>query len=274
MDEKTMLQRFIDWAGARADVRAVIMTSTRTTPGAAVDVFSDYDIILVTTESRRYQPDDWLSDFGPLLVLYRDPIQLIHGEESFARITQYENGLKIDFTIWTVELLRRFVAAAVQSGRLEPDYDLGYQVLLDKDGLTRGLPAPTYQAFIPARPDETTYYTVIEELLHEATYAAKYLWRDDLMAAKFILDGQMKGSDLRKLLEWYMQIDHGWSVRAGAYGRGIKRKLPPEIWAELEHTYVGPGIEENWAALFAVVGYLRRVQALVPGSARFPWENS
>jgi aminoglycoside 6-adenylyltransferase len=301
MDENSMFQRFIDWAEVRADVRAIILTSTRTTPGATVDVFSDYDIIFATTEAKRYQPDDWLSDFGPLLVLYRDPVRLIHGEESFARITQYENGLKIDFTIWTVELLRRFVAAAVQSGSLEPDYDLGYRVLVDKDDLTAGLPAPTYKAFIPTPPDEMTYFTVIEELFHEATYAAKYLWRDDLMAVKYILEGEMIGNDLRKLLEWYMQIGHGWSVRAGNYGRGIKRKLPPEIWAAFERTYAGPGIAENWAALFATLDlgewvaravgshlgytypqelhercmrYLRRVQALEPGIDRFPWENS
>jgi aminoglycoside 6-adenylyltransferase len=242
-----------------------------------------------------------LSDFGPLLVLYRDPIRLIHGEESFARITQYENGLKIDFTIWTVELLRRFVAEGKKKGKLEPDYDLGYCILLDKDGLTEGLPAPTYRAYIPTPPDEATYRTVIEEMFHEATYAAKYLWRDDLMAVKFILDGGMRGSDLLKMLEWYMQIGHGWTVRAGAYGRGLRRKLPPEIWAAVERTFAGPGIEENWEALFAMIHlfekvaravgahlgyaypeemherslrYLRRVRALEPGVTAFPWENS
>ena len=295
-----MLQRFIDWGEARADVRALILTSTRTTPGAPLDVFSDYDLIIASTDARRYQPDDWLSDFGPLLVLYRDPVQLIHGEESFARITQYENGLKIDFTLWTAELLRRFTAAAVRAGALEPDYDLGCRVLLDKDGLTAGLPAPTHRAYIPTPPDEKTYFTVIEEMLHESTYAAKYIWRDDLMAQKFIFDHQMKGHDLCRMLEWYMQIDHGWNVRAGAYGRGMKRKLPPEIWAELERTYVGPGGAENWDALFAslalfekvaravgehlgypfpaelyarVLAYLRRVQALPPGAERFNWET-
>jgi aminoglycoside 6-adenylyltransferase len=298
MNESRMLQRFIDWGMARGDVRALILTSTRTAPGSALDVFSDYDLIIVTTDPAPYQPDAWLSEFGPLLVVYRDPVRLIHGEPSFARITQYENGLKIDFTIWTAELARRFTAAAAQSGRLEPDYDLGYRILLDKDGLTAGLPAPTHKAYIPTPPDYAEYYRLVESIFHESTYAAKYLWRDDLMAAKFMLDEMIKGDNLRPMLEYYMQIGKGWTVRAGAHGRGLKRKLPPEIWAEFEQTYVGPGLAENWTALFATLAlfekvaravgahlgyaypqalhercmiYLRRVQALPPGATAFPW---
>jgi aminoglycoside 6-adenylyltransferase len=263
MDQATMLQRFIDWGQAREDVRVLILTSTRTVPGAVIDVFSDYDIILASTQAMQYQADGWLTNFEPLLVLYRDPVRLIHDEPTFARITQYADGLKIDFTIWTVELLRRYVAEAARTGVLEPDMDLGYRVLMDKDRLTAGLPAPTHQAYIPARPDEAEYRRVVEEFFHEGTYVVKYIWRGDIMAVKHLFDEEMKGQSLLPMLEWYMQIGHDWKVRAGAYGRQIQRKLPPEIVAELAATYTGAGTEENWLAFYRTIGLFEKVARAV-----------
>jgi aminoglycoside 6-adenylyltransferase len=271
MNEKTVLKKFFEWAAAREDIRAVILTSTRTTPGAMLDFFSDYDIILATTHPELYRPDDWLADFGPLLVLYRDPVRLIHGEPAFARITQYANGLKIDFTIWTDELLRRVVAQAVEKGGLDPDLDLGYRVLLDKDGLTAGMPSPTYQAFIPQRPREGEYHTMVEEFFHEGTYVVKYIWRQDLMALKYIFDGAMKGECLRGMLEWYMQIGHGWQVRTGAYGRNLRHKLPPDIWVELEHTYCGAEAQDNWDAFYATIALFEKVARAVGADLGFEY---
>jgi aminoglycoside 6-adenylyltransferase len=56
-----------------------------------------------------------------------------------------------------------------------------------------------------------------------------------------------------------MEIDHDWTIRPGAYGKGLKKHSRPEIWAELESTYVGSGTEENWDALFRTIGLFRCV---------------
>jgi aminoglycoside 6-adenylyltransferase len=94
---------------------------------------------------------------------------------------------------------------------------------------------------------------------HEATYVAKHLWRGDLMAAKYNLDYAMKLVKLRQMLEWRMEIDHDWSVKPGAYGKGLERYLAPETVQELESTYVGAGEEENWDVLFKTIELYRRV---------------
>ncbi len=257
---KDILHQLMHWGEERADVRAMILTSTRTNPNAPVDPFSDYDVLVVVTDIYPYFQDwGWLDDFGPMLVVYRDPIRLEHGFEKFAYITQYEDGLKIDFTLWPVELLQRVAEEARRTGRLEPDLDVGYTLLLDKDGLAAGMPAPTYRAYIPLPPDEAEYHRVIEVFFHEATYVAKHLWRDELLPAKYNLDYAMKGANLRRMLEWRIEIDGGWSVKTGAYGKGLKKRLPREIWVELEATYVGAGPEENWEAMFRTIALFRRV---------------
>lgn len=255
--EDPNLQRIIAWASGRPDVRAAILTSSRCNPFAPVDRLSDYDVIFVVENIHPYHQDEtWMGHFGRVLVLWRDPIHLRDGLETFARIIQYEdNGLKIDFTFWPVELLRRVAALP----KLPEELDIGYRVLLDKDGLTASLQPPTYRAHIPSPPAEAEYLEVIQVFFHEATYVAKHLWRDDLMAAKHLLETEMITDQLRRMLEWRMEIDHDWSIKPGVNGRGLKRYIRPALWRDLERAYVGPGNEENWGALFAAVELMRTV---------------
>lgn len=268
--EDRVIQQLTRWAEGQEAVRAMLLTSTRTRPDAGVDLFSDYDVILVVADIHPFFEDrGWLEDFGRVLVLYRDPIQLEYGVERFAYITQYEDGLKIDFTLWPVEMLSQLVIASEL-----PEYlDVGYVVLLDKDGRTAGLQPPTYAAHIPSPPTRAAYENRIEEFFHEATYVAKHLWRGDLMAAKYNLDQAMKMNNLRLMLEWRIEIDHGWSVKPGAYGKGLRRLLDTETWQELERTYVGAGEEENWEALFRTIDLFRRVAIEAGDHLGYPYPH-
>jgi aminoglycoside 6-adenylyltransferase len=254
--ENNVIGRLIQWAEVQPFVRAMLLTSSRAVPNAPVDAFSDYDVILAVSEVQPFYADrTWLEAFGSVLVLYRDPMELYYGFTKSAFVTQYDNGLKIDFTLWSVEILKRVVA----DPQLPDEFDAGYRVLLDKDQLTLGLKAPNYDAYIPKPPTESEYQTVVELFFHEATYAAKYLWRDDLMAAKFSLDQGMKMDNLRLILEWRFEIDQQWSVRPGPYGRRLKQWVSPDVWAELESTYVGADLEANWDAIFRTIDMFRKV---------------
>ena len=69
----------------------------------------------------------------------------------------------------------------------------------------------------------------------------------------------MKVELLLRMLEWRIELDHDWSWKPGVLGRGLKRALPPDLWSAFERTYAGPGIAENWDALFATTALFRRV---------------
>jgi aminoglycoside 6-adenylyltransferase len=260
MKREEAIQRLVEWAEKQEAIRAILLTSTLTNPNAPVDIFSDYDVILAVEDIHPYFDDDaWLGDFGKVLVYYKDPIQLQDGFETFAYITQYEDGTKIDYTLVQLGWLP-WVAAQPE---LPPFLDIGYITLLDKDGLATGLKPPTYSAYIPNPPSEEEYRLVIQLFFHEATYVAKHLWRDDLIPAKYNLDTMMKFEFLRKMLEWRMEINHGWAVKTGAYGKGLKKRLPSDLWLEFEKTYVGAGLEENWEALFRTIDLFRKVASEV-----------
>ena len=293
-----VLSRLTAWGQSREDVRVMILTSSRCNPAAPRDLFSDYDVILGVRCIAPYLDESWLQDFGPVLVLWRDPVKQNYGHDKFAYITQYETGLKIDFTVGPTAMIATLTAQAIQNGAVDKDLDVGYQVLLDKDQLTAGLPAPTYRAYTPTPPTEIEYCQLVETIFHEATYVAKHLWRGDLMAAKYNLDHAMKGQCLRQMLEWRMEVQAGWNVKTGAYGKGLQKRTPPHLWQQLEATYVGAGTEENFQAMFATLAlfrqvalevgqalgysypqamddrataYLRRVQQLPSQTVAFPW---
>ena len=258
--ENETTERLIQWGEQQPPVRALLLTSSRAIPNAPVDVFSDYDVILAVREVEPFYRDrSWLGAFGRVLVLYRDPLIVEDGLERSAYVTQYENGLKIDFSLWPVELLKRIVRQPL----LTDEFDAGYRVLLDKDGLTNGLKPPTYGGYIPKPPTETEYQEIVESFFLDATYAAKFIWRDDLMAAKHLLDYAMKQQSLRLMLEWHMEIDHHWSIKPGPYGRRLKRWLRADLWDELEDSYTGADLEANWDALFKTIDLFRKVASEV-----------
>ena len=52
-----------------------------------------------------------------------------------------------------------------------------------------------------------------------------------------MLASDLRHGVLRRLLEWLVELEHDWSLRPGAYGRGLERHLPGELVRELAATY-------------------------------------
>ena len=257
-DPGEVIRRLVRWAEERDPVRTMLLTSTRARPDAPVDALSDYDVVLVVEDIRPFFEDrSWLEDFGEVLVAYWDGIEPDpdHGVEQTGNVVHYDDGLKIDFRLWPVALLRRISDAPAPPDEL----DAGYLVLLDKDRLTADLDPPTYMAYVPDRPDEEAYLTWVNDFFSDAPYVAKFLWRDELLPAKWVLDEDMKHKYLRRMLEWRMERDHGWSEPTDGLGKGLKKRLPEDIWEAFEATYAGARIEDNWDALFRTMMLFRRV---------------
>jgi aminoglycoside 6-adenylyltransferase len=253
-----MVRSLVQWADQQDAVRAMLLTSTRAIPHAPLDALSDYDVILVVPDIHPFATDRrWIGDFGEVLVAYWDPLEIDPdtGIEQTGNVVQYVDGLKIDFRIWPVALLD----AIHRLPALPAELDAGYRVLADKDRLTAGLRVPTYTGYIPAPPDEATFLTNVNDFFIGVPYVAKCLLRDELLPAKWCLDYDMRYVYLLPMLEWRMECDHDWSASPGNNGKGLKKRLPPDIWNQLEGTYAGAGIEDNGEALFRTIAFYRRV---------------
>jgi aminoglycoside 6-adenylyltransferase len=268
--EADILAKLTAWGEAQPSIRAMIITSSRVRPGGPVDLLSDYDIILVVTDPDRYaQEEAWQFDYGPPMVRWGDQSEL-YGLTTYFRGVIYADYVKIDYSIWPAALPARIAA----EDALPDQLDVGYRVLLDKDGLAAQWKPPAYQAHIPAVPTEAEYLAVVEEFWWTATYVAKSLWRDELVFTRFCLDYDIKLGVLRRLLEWRIEVDRNWSVKPGVFGRGLKQLLPADTWAELADTYTGPEIEANWGALFRTIGLFRRVAKEVAAALGYTYPQT
>jgi aminoglycoside 6-adenylyltransferase len=269
-----VIARLIAWAESRADIRALVLSSSRTNPTVPelLDELSDYDLDVIIRGDARdwYEDRSWLTQLGPLLVGFCEPPGIEYGIEAAGCVILYADGSKIDFTIMPEGIWKHVVSEPTLRG----GWDDGHRVILDKDGLSAGLKPPTHREFFPLPPSAAEYQEVIERFFTEATYVAKYLWRDELIFFKHSFDQEMKGEQLRRMLEWYMEIDHTWAVRLGVHGRGLKKRLPPELWAEFEATYTGPEIAENWAAFWRTIALFGKVAEYVGAALGYTYPSS
>jgi aminoglycoside 6-adenylyltransferase len=254
-EEADVLKRLVAWAEAQPSVRALILTSSRARADETVDEFSDYDMIVAAADADAFLRDGgYALAYARPLACWGDEHDVLGLRTTFRGVV-YEDGTKIDFTIWPAELLPR----VAEEETLPEDLDVGYLVLLDKDGHTAAWKAPTYRAHIPPRPTEDEYRALVEEFWWSSTYVAKALWRGEVVFAKVVLDYYMKLGVLRRFLEWRIEIEHGWNVRPGVLGRGLERLLDHDIVDALHATYVGGDVDDNWDALFATAALFRRV---------------
>jgi aminoglycoside 6-adenylyltransferase len=265
--ERDVVERLVRWAGSDAQVRALLLTSSRANPTAPLDHLSDYDILVIVSGVRPLDEDEsWLREYGTPLVHFRNAWTR-HGVEGITRLVLYDDGVKIDYQVWPVELLDILRAQPT----LPDNLDVGYRVLVDKDLLTQDLKPATYTAHIPPAPSAAEYHALVEEFWWESTYVAKNLWRDELFPAKYSLDAVMKFDLLRRMLEWFIEIDHDWSIAPGSEGKRLKRRLSPEIWTQVERTFVGADPEENWEALFTALTLFRTLAIAVGASLGYEY---
>lgn len=245
--QEEVLMHFINWASSKNTVRTAIMTSSRVSKDAKIDFLSDYDIELYVTELDVFtKNDDWLKEFGPIMVRWPYKPKPAWKKGWITRLVLFKDGIRIDFQI-------------TDQMKIDPNqYDNGYEVLIDKDGITSNLNPPTYSEFIISKPTKEEYETLVHEFWWDAYYIPKYLWRDELPFAKYMLDYTLRYSFIHKIIDWYIGYENNWSVETGALGKKYKSLLSKGIWDEFEQTYAAGGVEENWTAFMRITQLFRK----------------
>lgn len=258
--EEEVLTQFNKWAQSNDLIRAAVLTSLRVDPKGVTDFLSDYDIELYVSDLEPFRKDDeWLSVFGPIMVRWPLKPRSTFDEKRLTRLVLFKDGVRIDFQI-------------TDKTEIEPDaYDDGYRILLDKDDLTIGLNDPTFSKHIIKKPSREEYDTLVHEFWWNATYVPKYLWRDELPFAKSVLGQTVRDKYLRTVIEWFIGLQHDWSVNTGLCGKWFKHYLDAETWSEFESTYAGADIEENWQSFFKAISLFRKLGKTVGRSLGYDY---
>ena len=256
MDHDATISELIAWGEQQTDVIAMILTSTRAVPSAPVDRFSDYDVIVITNDiNTRFTDRSWLSAFGNVVIDWWDPLETDpeSGLLTTGNIVYYSGTRKIDFTLWLPEMCHHVVR------HFPTELDAGYQVLLDKSGLTANWPTASGHGYAISLPECARYREAVNDFFIGVPYVVTALLRGEILPAKWVLDYDMRYEYLLPMLEWYAVILHGPQVRIGNLGKGLQKLLPENVWRRLEQTYAGMDLAENRIALGAMVELFRDV---------------
>lgn len=255
MIRDAVIDELISWGESHADIRAMLLTSTRAT-GAPIDTYSDYDVILITTDvAARYGQRDWLRAFGDVVIDWWDPLERDPqtGELSTGNVVYYPGTKKIDFSLWSLE-----TAAMIADG-LPTELDAGYTVLLDKDGHTANWPGPTGKGYAIELPGCERFRQSVTDFFIGVPYVVTAMKRGEMLPAKWVLDFDMRYEYLLPMLEWYAVSIHGPETVIGVHGKGLKRLLPDETWTALERTYADMDAQANLRALHEMIDLFREV---------------
>lgn len=242
------LKTLINWAKNTGDIRVVLLTSSLVNPLAPVDEFSDLDIELVFENSAEYVSDNnWIRNFGHPIAMIEEDETCFNGKHAM-KMVLYDDYVKVDFKLYG----KSHFLKEVNLNELPEDWDIGYKVLIDKDGLTQNLKKPSYEVSIIKKPTQEKFSQLLNDFWWDTTYVAKCLARDELFYAKFMSENNIRNGYLITLLEWYIASEHDWKITTNKFGRLFKKYLTPEMWEKTEQTFSGSSIEDNWNALFAM----------------------
>lgn len=242
------LEALIEWAKKNEDVRALLLTGSLANPLAPFDQFSDLDIEFVFENNSNYIIEkDWIMSFGNPIAMIEEDETCFEGMHAM-KMVLFEDGLKVDFKLYSKS---NFLRETKHEG-LPEDWDIGYRILMDKDGITKQMQQPTYQVSLIRKPSEEDFLKMINDFWWDTTYVAKCLARNEIFYAKYMSETVIRTEYLVPMIEWFIAADHHWNVTTNKHGRLFKKYLNQEIWTKIEKTFSGSDIDDNWNALSAM----------------------
>lgn len=245
-----LLSTIVAWGTHRDDVRALIQTGSLARSDGLVDALSDIDIeIFADDPSVLVGSDDWIRNISrPTTILHLDEDQ-----EWSTRLVIFENGVKVDFTLAGRSRLDRMI----EENTLDPLFDRGYRVLLDRDSIAALLPAPSRAIPVRPLPTQEQFRARVEEFWFEAFHVPRYLARGELFLVKQ-RDWTMKEL-LLEMMEWHALAQSEQRVDVWHNGTRLHQWTDAESWQELHKTFGHFDADDSRRAYQATVGLYARL---------------
>lgn len=248
----SILKKIIDWAKGEKSIRALIMNGSLTSKGPT-DELSDYDIGIFSDDIDKYSnSEEWIDLMEEVWVC--EPCQINRDKKNYqTRLVIYKDGLQVDYAIFDLDYLE----CLKSKEDLPVEYNIGYEVLLDKDGRTKDLKAPTYEYPYFPKPTQDDFDLATKVFFFEAFKEAKALVREDLWHAK-IRDWSMK-KRLLKVIQWNEKAKHGFNYDTNCFAKRMKTWVTPKTWDLAHKVFARFDEEDTWACLINTIELFREL---------------
>ncbi|WP_040329259.1 aminoglycoside 6-adenylyltransferase [Clostridium ihumii] len=252
--EKEIMDLILNIAREDERIRAVYMGGSRTNPNVEKDIYQDYDIVYVVTETKSFLEDkNWISMFGDIAIVQEpDLIDVAFGKKgdfsrSYTWLMLFKDGNRIDLGIKIKE-------EALQ----QYNNDKLNLKLLDKDNIILNLSKPTDIDYWIKKPTEAEFKGCCNEFWWCLNNVAKGIARDELPYAMWMFNVPVRDM-LVKMIEWHIGVNTKFSLSAGKMGKYFKKYLSDDLYEMYAKTYSNSDYDNFWISVFKACELFRIV---------------
>lgn len=260
----------IEFAKNDDRIRLVMLNGSRIDPIATKDCLNDFDVIYFVRDIRSFLIDEnWIEEkFGEILILQKPDDWFSHlynyeGNEPFAFLIQFLDGIRIDLTLVDVENYKKYM----NENTLEPG-----KILIQKDELPGVISLLDFSKFKIKDPSEKEFKDTCNEFYWLAPYIAKSLFRKELIYVKSIMEN-FQFEQLYKMLNWSVLIRSGSSVRTGKFSKYLPRFLTPKENEDLTNCFPGSDFNDNWEKEINAINLFTRFASFVGEYYQFQFDK-
>lgn len=243
--EKEMYDLILDMARKDERIRAVYMNGSRANSNIKKDIFQDYDIVYVVTETKTFIEDNkWTSNFGePIIFQEPDKLDKMQGmnvdfNNGYTYLMQFTDGNRIDLHLQPLNMVNE-----------EYNKDKLVVQLLDKDGILPEAKPATDEDYWIKKPSYEEYFSECNDFWWVAPYCAKGLWRKEILYSIDVMNSCVR-EGLITMIKWKVGIETDFKVSIGKSNKFLKEYIDKELWDKLMITFNMSDYHSAWTALF------------------------
>lgn len=263
--ETEMYRLFEETARSDDRILAAYLNGSRTNPNVPRDIFQDYDIVYVVTDTLPFIEDkNWISRFGTVLYMqYPDefPGCQADRENSYGWLMQFTDGNRVDLHVESLAHAKEHILD-----------DKLCKVLYDRDYVLPPVPEATDADRHVKKPTEVQFQACSNEFWWCSNNLAKGLWRCEMPYVQDMANMIVR-KQLEKMLTWKVGIDTDFSVSVGKSAKYLYRWLRPEEYQAYLDTYFGGAVEEAWNAVFVMCSLMEQTTAYVAEKLHFTYNR-
>lgn len=238
--EQEMFDLILNTAKKDERIRAVYMNGSRTNKNVPKDIFQDYDIVYVVTDTWSFIDDKaWIDRFGERLFMqYPDesPNEPSDKDNFYGWLIQFADGNRIDLHVESIPHAKENILN-----------DSLCMILLDKDALLPAIPESSDIDYHVKKPSLEQYSAACNEFWWCLDNVAKGLWREEIPYVQDMLNFPIR-KQLEKMLSWKIGILTDFSVSIGKSGKYMYKWLSKQEWDAYLETYPAAAVDAIWTA--------------------------
>lgn len=263
--KQEMQELILNTAKEDERIRAVYMNGSRTNVSVPKDIFQDYDIVYVVTDTTPFiQDKTWIDRFGERLFMqYPDehPDFPSDKENFYGWLMQFKDGNRIDLHVESISHAKENILN-----------DKLCEILLDKDNLLPEIPKSTDEDYWVKCPSKEQYLCTCNEFWWCLNNVAKGLWREEIPYVQDMLNFNVR-KQLEKMLSWKIGIETDFSVSVGKSAKYMYRWLSEVEWNTYLGTYCAGTVEDCWNGVFQMCDLMEKTAIYVGEQLRYEYNQ-